>query len=83
MITKKICVATLSIIPLRNFFFFNKLLFLFRELLENIQGLLSKIPQLFKDIAQFFNFQGLFKAHANHGFLTIKINQILSQFKCS
>ena len=33
---------------------------------KNIQGLLWKIQGLFKDIPQICNFQGLFKARANH-----------------
>ena len=37
---------------------------------KNIQGLLWQIQGLFMDIPQFFNFQGLFKARANHVLLS-------------
>ena len=48
------------------FFFLPKISFI-QGAFKNYQGLLCKIQGLFKNIQQFFNFQGLFKAHANHG----------------
>ena len=69
----------LSIIPLSKKFCINEGYFI-QGALNNIQGLLWKIQGLFKDIPQFFNFQGLFKdmilfqglfkARANHEFIT-------------
>ena len=49
----------------QNFFFWTKVIFI-QGVFKNNQELLWKIQGLFKDIPQFFNFQGLFKAHANH-----------------
>ena len=69
MFTKEnLCVAVLSIIPLRKkyiYFFYTKVIFI-QGAFKNIQGLLGKIQGLFTDIQQFSNFQGLFKACANH-----------------
>ena len=65
MITKKICVLLYfqSFLCAKHSIFnegYNSMSF------QNIQGLLWKIHRLFKDIPQFLNFQGLFKARANH-----------------
>ena len=68
MFTKEnLCIAVLSIIPLRKtcFFFKTKVIFI-QGAFKNIQGLLWKIQGLFTDIQQFSNFQGVFKACANH-----------------
>ena len=60
---ENLCIAVLSIIPLRKPFFFLTMKVIFIQgALKNIQGLLWKIQGRFKDIPQFFNFQGLFKA---------------------
>ena len=63
---KFLCIAVLSILPLRETFFFLTEVIFIEGAFKNIQGLLWKIQGLFKDIPQFFNSQGLFKACANH-----------------
>ena len=60
-----LCIAVLSIIPLRKTFFLTRVIFI-QGAFKNIQGLSWKIQGLFKDIPQLFNFQGFFKARANH-----------------
>ena len=70
MITKEhLCTAVhcfQSFLCAKHFFFLTKVIFI-QGAFKNNQGLLWKIRGLFKDIQQFFNFQGLFKACANHG----------------
>ena len=67
MITKKICV----LLSFNHSFAYNFLLtkvILIQGAFKNIQGPLWKIQGLFIGIPQFFNFQGLAKARANHDF---------------
>ena len=74
MLTKEnLCIAVLSIIPLRKtcFFFLTKVIFI-QGTFKNIQGLLWKIQGLFTDIQQFSNFQGFLKACANHAMDNIR-----------
>ena len=49
----------------QNILYLTKVIFI-QGAFKNIQGLLWKIQGLFKDIPQICNFQGLFKARANH-----------------
>ena len=68
MITKKIYILMcFQIFPLHITLFLMKATCIFVQgAFKNIQGLLWKIQGLFKDIPQISNFQGLFKARANH-----------------
>ena len=50
----------------QNMFFFKTKVIFIQGTFKNIQGLLWKIQGLFTDIQQFSNFQGVFKACANH-----------------
>ena len=68
-----LCTAALS-----NFLVFKKILFnrgyFTQRAFTNIQEILLKNQGLFKDIQKFFQFQGLFKAHANQ--LEVKVCSI-------
>ena len=49
----------------QNILYLTKVIFI-QGAFKNIQELMWKIQGLFKDIPQIYNFQGLFKARANH-----------------
>lgn len=68
MSNKKICVLLrFQSFPCVKLFFLTIKVMFIQGALKNISGLLWKIQGRFKDIPQFFHFQGLFKACANHG----------------
>ena len=62
---KKLCCCSFNHSFAQKILYLTKVIFI-QGAFKNIQGLLWKIQGLFKDIRQICNFQGLFKARANH-----------------
>ena len=62
---KIVCCCSFNHSFAQNILYLTKVIFI-QGAFKNIQGLLWKIQGLFQDIPQICNFQGLFKARANH-----------------